>query len=207
MNYETLWQKWEEHYDRIGIDKDKICRDGIIVEDEFGKDGSKKILFVMKDDHENKAELKDLRETLKDGPRNKMWQTAARWAAGILYGFPRFLKIDYKMMQSAIRQIATINLKKTRGVKQADMFVINACAFQDRLLLRKQIDLIDPDIIIACGTFDILVWLLELAVKLEPIDQPVYYKDRIRVIRFWHPATRKSDEKTYRDMKKVYTKS
>lgn len=202
MNDEILWREWEEHYDRIGIDKDKICRDGIIKGEEFNE-ASKKILMIMKDDHDNKAELKDLRETLKDGPRNKMWQTAARWAAGILNEFPRFEKIDYKMMQSAISQIAAINLKKTRGTKPADMYAINACAFQDRMFLKKQIDAIDPDIIIACGTFDILVWLLEMEVRPDLLDRPVYYKDRIRVIRFLHPDASKSDEKTYRDMKKV----
>lgn len=203
MNDQTLWQEWNEHYDQIGGDKDKICRDGIVDEEEFGKDGAKKILFVMKDDHDNKAELKDLRETLKDGPRNKMWQTAARWAAGILFDFPRFEKIDYKMMQNAVRQIAVISLKKTRGAAQSDMAVINAHAFQDRELLRKQIELIDPEIIIACGNFDILVWLLELAVKPENLSQPVYYNGKVRVIRFLHPAMRKSDEKSYRDMKKA----
>jgi len=207
LNDLTLWQQWDEHYDRIGSDKDKICRDGIIDEDEFGKDGSKKILFVMKDDHDNKAELKDLRETLKDGPRNKMWQTAASWAVGILNDFPLFKKIEFEMMRSAIRQIAAVNLKKVRGTKETEMFELNASAFQDRALLRKQIDLINPEIIIACGTFDLLVWLLELDVKPDSIDQPVYYKDKIRVIRFWHPDARKSDEKLYKDMKKVFEKS
>lgn len=48
-------------------------------------------------------------------------------------------------------------------------------AFIDRRLLRRQIQEIGPQLVIACGTWDVLVWLLELEVDPDnPIARPAY---------------------------------
>lgn len=205
MTTEELWQKWEEHYSKLGIDKKRICRDGIINKEAYSS-ASTKILFIMKD--VNEFPEGDLREMLENGPKYQMWHAVARWAAGILNDFPPFTDIDYyETMKDAIIKIATINLKKTSGGPYSNMLVINAYGFQDRALLREQIEAINPDIVMACGTFDILVWLLELKVNPdEPDNNPVYDEQRkIWVVPFRHPA-RVNNEKTYSELKSIFNK-
>ncbi|MCH7859373.1 MAG: hypothetical protein IID14_06690, partial [Candidatus Marinimicrobia bacterium] len=151
--------EWNNHYRSTGIDVDRICKDGIIDPVAYEKADSK-ILFILKDTNKYRG---DLRELLHDGPRFQMWHALARWAAGIQLGFPQFEEIDKPdVMRTAFRSCAVINLKKTTGKAQANMSVINAYAHQDRRLLHKQIDEIKPDGIVACGTFDQMLWLLDL---------------------------------------------
>jgi len=205
MTTEELWQEWEEHYSKLGIDKKRICRDGIINMEAYST-ASMKILFIMRD--VNKWEGGDLREMLKNGPKYQMWHVVARWTAGILNNFPPFTDIDnYETMKDAIIKIATINLKKASGGPSSNMSVINAYAFQDCSLLREQIEAINPNIVMACGTFDILIWLLELKVNPdEPNSDPVYDEQRkIWVVPFRHPA-RVNNESTYSELNSIFNK-
>jgi hypothetical protein len=65
-------------------------------------------------------------------------------------------------MASALRRIASINLKKASGQGWSDMSEVGAHARHDRELLIEQIDTIKPDVMVACGTFEILAWVLDL---------------------------------------------
>jgi hypothetical protein len=95
-----------------------------------------------------------------------MWHTVARWATGLLNGFPDFATIDdFPVMKESLRKVAALNLKKATGGEFADFSKISAYAWRDRDLLLQQFRLLSPEIVVACGTFDILVWLLELNVN------------------------------------------
>jgi len=59
-----------------------------------------------------------------------------------------------------LSKIAVVNLKKASGGSWSDMAVVNAYAFHDRELLRRQIKDISPNLIVACGTMDQIIWLL-----------------------------------------------
>ncbi len=90
-----------------------------------------------------------------------MWHTVARWSAGILNDFPKYEEIDkYDTYKEWLSKIATVNLKKASGGSTADMAVINAYCYRDRELLLEQIIEIAPNIVVACGTIDVLIWLL-----------------------------------------------
>lgn len=61
-------------------------------------------------------------------------------------------------------QLAVVNVKKTPGGPQADSSEIMVFASRYREELSKQIELLDPDIVFACGSGvdDILMWLFHL---------------------------------------------
>lgn len=203
------WGKWITHYQALGINTDRICRDGIFDELEWGK-VKKKILFVMKEVNDPKNEWKNgnLKDLLRDGPKYQMWHTVARWAAGMLYDFPEYEEIDtWDKMKKVIRKIASINLKKTSGGSFSNMSVINAYAYIDKELLLEQINEIQPHIIVACGTFDSLIWLLGLEINPDnPYEKPIFNKKRnIRVIQWRHPA-RVNNKKTYNELKGIFAK-
>lgn len=192
---EKIWEKWEEHYTAKGIDIDLISRDGIL-NDQCYSETRPKILFILKDTNDfvkEHREEQDLRIHLKDGPAYQMWHAVARWAAGILKGFPPYEDIDNSAtLKDSLSRVAAINLKKVTGKSSADMTTINAYAHMDRDLLVEQIKMINPDIIVACGVFDPLIWLLDLNVhssQLNQLDEPVSSSIiPAWVIPFRHPA-------------------
>ena len=205
MVMEDIWARWTLHYKRIGIDPARICRDGILSPEAY-RQASVKVLFIMKEVNDWKGG--DLRDLLADGPKYQMWHTVARWAAGVLRSFPDYEEIDnFSSMKAALRQVATLNLKKTSGGSWADSSVINAYARLDRDLLLDQIEAIAPQIVVACGTFDSLVWLLELAPDPDsPKSRPVRNeKRRMWVVPFRHPARVKNSE-AYCELKRLFAK-
>ena len=106
-------------------------------------------------------------------------------------------------MCEALPQVAAINIKKTSGGSWSDRSILNAYTAHDRELLVEQIERIDPELIIACGTFDQLIWLLDLDVNLDhPLKAPVKYGDRpIWVVPASHPAARGKNESAYTELR------
>lgn len=198
-NYDKLlWERWERHYDETRIDSKRICKDGIFDVEKFRAPHNPHILFVLKE--VNKFKKGDLRMMLKEGPAFQMWHTIARWSAGLIYKFPEYDEIG-KYMKESLSRVAAINLKKASGEAIADMSIINAYAYNDKKFLIEQINQIGPNIIIACGTFDILIWLLNLAINPNKMREPIYDNKLCAwVIPFVHPS-RADNKKTYNDLK------
>lgn len=199
------WSKWSKHYQKLGINPERICRDGILNEEEWKK-ADKKILFILKE--ANDYEGGDLTHLFKDGPIRQMWHAIARWSAGILHNFPTFEEIDkWLVMKEAINKVPAINLKKTSGGATADMSLVNTYAYTDKALILEQIYEIQPDIAIACGTFDILIWLLGLKVNPDnPYDKPVLHNEKnIWIIPWRHPG-RVNNKKTYSELNEMLSK-
>ncbi|MEE9443328.1 MAG: hypothetical protein V3V99_11755 [candidate division Zixibacteria bacterium] len=195
-----IWEKWVDHYRKLGIDSNKICKDGIFNEKQY-EESSKKILYVMKE--VNDWPGGDLRTLFNDGLRIRMWFTIARWTSGILNGFPEYKDIDKNEIYTKdIHKIACINLKKTSGGSISNMAVINAHAYIGRHLLSEQITEIDPDIIIACGTFESLIWLLNLGVNPDNPHEKISKCGKYLVVPFRHPA-RVNNKKTYEQLRKL----
>jgi hypothetical protein len=197
-----LWSDWQKHYERIGISPEGICQDGIIDIATYNK-AKVKILFILKD--VNDWPSGDLRDMLKKGPVDQIWHAVARWASGLLLGFPSFSSIDTKqIMTQSIQSVAVINLKKYSGYSSIGPRILNAFAKNDHKLLLAQINMIKPDLIIACGTFDPLIWLLDLDVDpLDPWAKPVIAKRLSAwVVPFRHP-TMVNNRITYSSLKKL----
>jgi hypothetical protein len=193
MEDEKLWDEWGSHYQRNGV-AHKICRDGIVNTDLFQK-ACIRALFVMREANmKGQDDAVDLRKLFYEKP----WSDPGRWAAGILAGFPPYTEVDAVLSAASFRSIAVINLKKASGgTGTADPSVINAYAWLDRELLRRQIRSIDPKIIIACGTFDALIWLLDLRVNPDHPARPLDSPSGIHVVPFRHPSQDPRRERTY----------
>jgi hypothetical protein len=200
-----LWTRWAEHYSQFGVDPNSICQDGIINPDLF-KNANRKILFVLKEVNDYPGGKLEL--ALAKGPKYPMWFAVARWAAGLLKDFPRFSDIDHgNILIESIKSIAAINLKKASGGPIARSSQINLFAHFDRELLVEQIRNIAPQIIVACGTFDQLVWLLNININPNDIDSSCHYlsSDHILIINWRHPS-RVSAQSSYNELSKVSKK-
>lgn len=200
-----IWKRWTKHYKLLKIDPSRISKDGVIYPSRFNKNF--RLLFILKET--NGFPGGSLSELLYNGPKYQMWHTTARWAAGILYDFPNYQQIDNrKTLTKALHEISVINLKKTTGVSSADMHKINAYAHQDKDLLLEQIKTIAPHIILACGTFESLIWLLDIPVSGDnPYEKPVKSKIIESLVIPWRHPNRVDNKKTYEELREIFMKS
>ena len=200
IKMDNLWKKWRDHYNNLGLEVDKISVDGLIHDEQYNR--IKSILFILKETNDYTGSLQGL---LKNGPKYQMWHTLSRWAAGILEDFPEYKKIDdSNILKQSLHQVSAINLKKTTGGTRAEYSIVNAFAHQDRFLLKEQIELIAPKIIVACGTFDILVWLLGLTVDAqEPHKKAAITPNGVKIIPMRHPSMA-DNRKTYSALKTFF---
>ncbi len=194
----AYWEKWRDHYHALGANT-PLHKDGIINPDEYNK-ALRRVLFVLREPNNSSAKEGDLCEWLRNGPISSTWHQAARWAAGLLFGFPEFPEANDRRGE-AFKQVAIMNLKKTAGGSTADLAEVSAFAYRSQQMLINQIHDIRPNIIVACGTFDILTWLLNLDIQLSEIaTRPVkYHLDNVEswVVPMGHPASRKRHSETY----------
>ena len=207
---EEIWTEWEQHYAHLKINPKRVCKDGIMNLEKFhDKETQPKILFILRDSNNPKGGS-DLREIFKDGPKYQMGYAIARWATGIFKQFPPYKQIerDNSLLKESLLKVAVINLKKTGGASQAILPAINAYAYNDRKLLLKQIHSIKPNLILACGTLDYLIWLLDLNVDPDiPWENPI--KDEIReawIISIRHPIRDNNPQATYERLRKSLEK-
>lgn len=211
----NVWRKWEKHYShfkRQWTKKVFIFEDGLFNKKQFGKDGNPRVLFILKEP--NNPDGNSLIEEQKNALKYALWHTVARWAAVFLPQYSKFsagkiCKLEKNKLKDSLHCVAAINLKKLNGGPKADMRVINAFAHHDRRLLKKQIDDIKPDWIVACGTMDILIWLLDLRVdprnpsKLGSIARYCNAK----VIAWRHPSRVNKQEELMKKLRKVIRNS
>jgi hypothetical protein len=187
-----IWQNWKDRYQKAGVELGNFWTDGIIDGDAYAKEKTK-LLFVLREANAPK-DSGDLCDILRRRFPSSMWFALARWAAGFHEGFPPYAEIKRRKNQDLhelLPRVAVMNLKKVGGGAKSDGRVINAFAYIARDLLVRQIQEIRPNIVVACGVFDTLIWLLDL--DATPSGVKGYKPARERNSGFWvipwrHPS-------------------
>lgn len=208
---EDFWKRIDHHYNERKNNK-KLIMDGMINDEQYNQ-SDKKILFVLKEVNDwtgkNKVsqflELKNLFHDMNGnykGPFGVIWHNVARIAAGIFYYGKQMSEIDNgKTLKDSLSKIAVINLKKTSGSNASNPDEINAYAYYDRKFLFEQISHLKPNIIIAGGVFNPLLWVLNLEIEFSsesPWNRPVFdSKTKSWIIPYRHPAARMKKEEFY----------
>ena len=202
----SQWEKKDNHKNKIFV------RDGII--DYKKRLKSKKILVVLKEAYSDKNEvgswnLPDLIDNKEFVLNMRHFQMLSYWLY-VIYNAsnkiplkkltPEILDKGYEYLLSS----AIVNIKKSAGVSTSDKKDLIAWAEKDRDFLNKQIELINPEIILCGYTCDIL---------FKNIFQERNYKNLyvshyclkyrgMTIIDFWHPARKKGRELEF--CKKLY---
>lgn len=221
---EKLFDKWaEKHAKKLSTEAPyeipheapygKFVRDGIINPEKWAIQ-EPKICFVMPeaggyDDTEKFPEGHDLAaEWNEKGSFTKLMFKMAVWIQAVNDAFfdpvPYVKKSIIDQRNDLIRSIAIVNLRKSDGQKVPQYKVVSNFAQEDATELRKEIELINPDVIICCNTFKTIC-------KKRPEDDTpekpkrkrsaVFYTDEIKkgakcayrwedklIMDFWHVA-------------------
>ena len=206
-----LQEQLEELYDDYDKKRTtRIIRCGVVDEITYAQ-SKPKVVFVLKEAHSAKSGwsiVEKLRvatqksDSKLDRKHSPTWMQTGVWAYAVHHGF-----LDYNQLTkpeyiaSGIRSIGMTNLKKTGGGAEAIPSQIKRAAKQDSYLWRKELEIMEPDLIICGRTFTNTRINLGLR-QYEPllnIDGKTYYysiweynNKKIVILNFWHPACRKN---------------
>jgi len=191
----------------VSIDHSKVfISDGPVDTETWkNRNSGKHILFLLKEAYGD-SEAWSLNNWLRDsGPLYNIWHRVVEWTYGIsntsATQIARYApsKISYDRINGEpnewLKQIAVMNIKKSGGVSSSDYGEILTYAEADKKELLKELEIIDPDIIVCGGTADDLNFLFDGTLKKQTCDNWYYYnsflgdKERL-IIDYYHPANR-----------------
>lgn len=212
-----LFAKWKGT-EKEGWKRKKFIPDGIVDAQSY-IDSKIKVLYILKE--ANGGDDWVLTDFLKAGGRASTWNNVTRWQYGITnidkdISWGEIENISNETRKSQLKNIAIMNLKKESGGAKAVSKQIWDYALEDKDLLKEQIQIYSPDVIICCGTGDIVkkLELIEKFNKWEKSSYDVTYyqsKDKI-IIDYYHPAYYgKSPKKLfyplYKTIKEIFKKT
>lgn len=205
---DTLFAEWEN---AIPSYKGKFVQDGIINEIEYEKT-SPKILFIAKEPNNPEQKPGDFRQWWQKEIYYTFSYRISEWAYGIINNFPPFdsIRENKENAHKALQQIALMNIKKTGGGGSCSGGVVIEHYNQNGYYLQKQIEIIAPEIIILClswnqvvrdGLFGKLVWVK------SGYDINVAKWNNAKLIDFYHPSSRTGPAASYSLLQNIVNSS
>lgn len=193
--HEELLLEWESLPHHAGK---KFALDGII-DPNLWEASPCRVLFLLKEAyppegaHSDVGERWDLRRVVREGndePKGNIALTEADWAYAahrITSGLdPRMLdRTNRTELRKALFSSAIVNVKKSDGQRHSDDEDIAHHARKDGPLLRRQINLIAPDVIICGGVWDQVKFLWNTSTVAF---DSVWDDDKYSIVDYWHPA-------------------
>ena len=195
-----LFERWKEK-------RPNLIPDGIVNHDVYMK-SSVKVLYILKE--VNGGKNWDLRDFLRKGARWRTWNNITRWQYGIekensIMHFDEINNVNNDIRKKYLNKIAVINLKKESGGRNSKMSEIWDYSWNDREYLKEQIELYEPDIIICCGTGEIVKEhkLIKGIEKWKQTTNGIQFSanKKLIVISYFHPQQyRIRKKKLYNDL-------
>jgi len=146
-----LFNEWEQAHKRGGYEN--FIRDGIVSPKNWYKQKTPKICYLLKEGYTNDKGY-DLAECLRNNEPWHMWKKVSVWTESIFQAFGMEKEYNQEYIIGNLRKntdsIAVINIKKSNGKSESDYKEIEDFAVKDRDFLYRELEIINPDIIV-CG--------------------------------------------------------
>lgn len=212
---EVLFSEWKERHKKAGYTT--FIQDGIVDPKQWFSQ-QVRVLFLLKEAYpDDKAPkgVSNIAENLITPNENKgrIWSAVAEWQYGIEHttknnipSFNNWIDVQEKADWSdrnrrcdLLRKCAIINIKKSNGQNGSDDRDLERYVEEDGDLLRRQIEIIDPTIIVCGNTFHLLqdkansptehrMCILGEDTSSLPNDRGCYKVGNRLVISYYHPA-------------------
>ena len=190
--HSILMNEWRRKYINQAF-----IEDGIVHFPTWEKQ-EKKILILLKEAYNSESIIKDLFE---NEPFHNIWQTTARYIKALELTKSNYLPTLEEVNNyepQILQKIAILNIKKADGKNISDYKELKSIAADDIELIKKQINLIKPNIIICGGTkcfFDDIFWQ-SIGFNKYPIpetDEIIYTSQNAVLLDISHPSHRVSN--------------
>ncbi len=187
-----------------------------IVSNQHWNTAPKKILFLLKET--NKAN-QDLREaivrtskqaktkTRTGWHKSSVLRTVGRWAHGLMHysgGIPDYNEAKKEQFQAPL-SIAYVNLRKSAGGPKTNAKDLAKDVRLYADFIKQQISLIQPEIVVLCGTYRVTKHILYPDMK--NISERIHELGDMKLINAHHPAQRNlTDIQLYEQVLSCYHK-
>lgn len=146
-----LMARWQDRH--LSLGKHRFVADGAVCPDEYLA-SSPKICFLLKEAHFDEPD--SIARRLAAGHMSQMWAAVAEWAYGIRHAtaggpLPKRPSLSPEEKTRILRSVAVVNVKKSEGMSESDYGDLLDYVEADRDLLREQIEMLDPDVIVCCN--------------------------------------------------------
>jgi len=148
----------------LQTDYPKAVLDGAVNEQEWSGQNDKKILWILKEVNDYAGDLRGLLNDPAKLTAYNRWQATYGLVAKVSYGL-----LTGKWVEDAdtlvkdgkvLGKIAVINVNKLGGTSKASAKSLSEAAEEFHDVILKQIEFLDPDIVILGGVKDVLAkWL------------------------------------------------
>lgn len=185
-------------------------RDGIISTEHWER-SNVKVLFVLKETNQAEQDLtKAIFNALKNEKsgwwRGKVLLRVGRWAYGLLHYSGKNLSFEdanvSEHRKSAILNIAYINMRKTSGGAKTNKKSFSAHVKEYAPYIKRQIELINPDIVVLGGTFKPLK--KHIFPELKKVSRRIHKYNNMVFINVHHPAARTKARRLYEQVMNNY---
>ena len=193
-----LFKEWQEAYNF-----DIFGKDGIVDEKEFGINVPK-IAFLLKDANVEKPEEADVCKNLSDtsdgiNSFGKMWKVLCLWTK--IAENPDSCFLDccnedmeiYDSVRKYLKKIAVVNLSKEhgKGVNNQDELTAKLSRSVRRYYnyTNKELDVIDPEIVICCGTYHHIIDEYNVKDKVLPSGARYFSANGKIFVEMCHPGS------------------
>ena len=206
-----LMLKWKElplHQGQVFIE------DGIIDIDKYVS-SKNKVLILLKEAYgeDNAWSLADIIKNIWKGPKYKIFWTISYW----LYLINKTTKTNIPLFPSSEKELnecreyllssAIVNIKKSSGQSTSNQDDLMEYINEDRELLRRQIEIVNPSIIICGYTKDFFDLIWNKNIHAMDNTELIYTTEGITVIDFWHPSNQYPDKLCYYALGALYQKT
>ncbi len=209
--HEHLLYEWQESPDHRGK---CFIQDGIVDPTSWSKAG-RKVLFVLREAYDSRPNSTgfDLRRKIRDEwkelKQKPTWRNVANWAYAAHYterdSIPELTDQSRPLRARALLASAVINVKKSGGKKISDAIELAEYVRTDGDRLRRQIELVNPDLVICGGTWGLIrrFWAGHDERVYGDKKPAVFRVGRRYFVHTWHPANRFPERLNYYAMASV----
>lgn len=188
---DILFDEWEKRH--LAEGHERFIRDGIVNEDWWMQVQTvPKICFFLKEARTTEEKY-DLAADLNNRSPWQLWQKVAIWTQSIQAAFTVERsydndKINMKLHDS-VKQIAVVNVKKSNGMASSNDEDLWSYVNADKDLLKKELEIVNPDIIVCGYTFSMLAAVLGDELERYNTEDTMFafWKDKL-IIDYYHPA-------------------
>lgn len=188
---DELFDLWENRH--LSGNYHHFIRDGIVDESWWLQEQRvPKICFFLKEARTQEKHY-DLTDDLRAREPWRLWQRVAIWTQAIQAAFSCERAYDDEKLKlkshTAIKQISVVNVKKSDGKNTSNDKDLLDFAERDKDLLKQELELINPDIIVCGYTYQFLSMVLDDELEAGKRQDTMYcfWKDKL-IIDYYHPA-------------------
>lgn len=197
VEMEKLFSRWVSTYPQ-GC-RQGFHRDGIINEEVYKKERIK-LLFVMLEPNSSEGYYnhfygKDLREVYGEiTPVKNLTRNVSLWVRAILDSNMHYEILTKSNICEQLKRVAIINLKKISGTGTANLELISILSWRDKEYIKKQVELISPDIIVTCGeAANKLFHMVATEDVFKKANDSIWDFGAVKVLPANHPSLRPKD--------------